>query len=367
MRPFTYTTAQSAKDAVDLGTVQADAHVRAPVQFLAGGTTLIDLMKLDVMRPSTLVSTSIALQDAGFKTHRGERSGASARSARSHGGRCGSRGHQARLSGHCAVALAGGEPAAAQHGDARRQRPAAHALHLFSRRPTSNATSAIRARAARRSTASTAACGARHVSEHCIATYPGDFAQAPDRARRHGRDCWAERLAHRPVHRMLHRNPAIRRTSRRRWRLGELISAFIVPSGALDAALALSQGARPGVLRVRARFGGGRARSRRRSRARRRVALGGVATMPWRAREAEALLRGEPLDGTTWPARAAEAAFAARQAASTTHSRSRSASERWSARSARPPRWRFDMSDCRSRAESQYGPARAAHRRRGSR
>jgi xanthine dehydrogenase YagS FAD-binding subunit len=41
-----------------------------------------------------------------------------------------------------------------------------------------------------------------------------------------------------------------------------------------------------------------------------RIALGGVATVPWRAREAEALLRGQRLDETS-AARAAEAAFAA--------------------------------------------------------
>lgn len=55
MRPFNYRPAQNPEDAVAQGAVQADAHVRAPVQYLAGGTTLIDLMKLDVMRPDTLV------------------------------------------------------------------------------------------------------------------------------------------------------------------------------------------------------------------------------------------------------------------------------------------------------------------------
>jgi len=39
-----------------------------------------------------------------------------------------------------------------------------------------------------------------------------------------------------------------------------------------------------------------------------RIALGGVATTPWRAREAEAALKGKPLDEEA-AARAAEAAF----------------------------------------------------------
>src|SRR6202012_844949 len=40
-----------------------------------------------------------------------------------------------------------------------------------------------------------------------------------------------------------------------------------------------------------------------------RIALGGVATIPWRAREAEAALKGQKLDDTL-AARAADAAFA---------------------------------------------------------
>lgn len=55
MRPFLYKAASNAQDAVAQAAADPDAHVRSPVQFLAGGTTLIDLMKLDVMRPETLV------------------------------------------------------------------------------------------------------------------------------------------------------------------------------------------------------------------------------------------------------------------------------------------------------------------------
>jgi xanthine dehydrogenase YagS FAD-binding subunit len=40
-----------------------------------------------------------------------------------------------------------------------------------------------------------------------------------------------------------------------------------------------------------------------------RVALGGVATIPWRAREAEALIKGQKFDDTL-AQRMAEAAFA---------------------------------------------------------
>ena len=44
-----------------------------------------------------------------------------------------------------------------------------------------------------------------------------------------------------------------------------------------------------------------------------RIALGGVATIPWRAKEAEAALHGKPFDRQT-AGTAAEAAFAGAQA-----------------------------------------------------
>ncbi len=44
-----------------------------------------------------------------------------------------------------------------------------------------------------------------------------------------------------------------------------------------------------------------------------RIALGGVATKPWRAREAEAALKGQALIDEAAARRAAEAAFAAAQ------------------------------------------------------
>ena len=48
--------------AVQAVAAAADSATAGPGQSLAGGTTLIDLMKLDVMRPDTS-STSIALAD----------------------------------------------------------------------------------------------------------------------------------------------------------------------------------------------------------------------------------------------------------------------------------------------------------------
>jgi xanthine dehydrogenase YagS FAD-binding subunit len=55
MRPFSYERAADLTQASRLGAGTGRGEVDAPVQFLAGGTTLIDLMKLDVLRPTRLV------------------------------------------------------------------------------------------------------------------------------------------------------------------------------------------------------------------------------------------------------------------------------------------------------------------------
>lgn len=62
MRPFVYERATEPAAAVRAASVGGDAHARAPVQYLGGGTTLLDLMKLDVMRPERLVDIG-RLQD----------------------------------------------------------------------------------------------------------------------------------------------------------------------------------------------------------------------------------------------------------------------------------------------------------------
>src|SRR4051794_27887912 len=54
MRPFVFARADSAKHAIEahhIADAGSDGAVNARSQYVAGGTTLIDLMKLDVMRP----------------------------------------------------------------------------------------------------------------------------------------------------------------------------------------------------------------------------------------------------------------------------------------------------------------------------
>ena len=55
MRPFAYDRAGDVGEASRLGRDTGQGQTSAHTQFLAGGTTLIDLMKLDVMRPEQVV------------------------------------------------------------------------------------------------------------------------------------------------------------------------------------------------------------------------------------------------------------------------------------------------------------------------
>jgi xanthine dehydrogenase YagS FAD-binding subunit len=56
MRPFTLDSAVDLAHASRLGRGTGQGQTDAAVQFLAGGTTLIDLMKLDVLRPQRVVN-----------------------------------------------------------------------------------------------------------------------------------------------------------------------------------------------------------------------------------------------------------------------------------------------------------------------
>jgi xanthine dehydrogenase YagS FAD-binding subunit len=148
------------------------------------------------------------------------------------------------------------------------------------------------------------------VSEHCIAHYPGDFAVAlitlgaeldliaPDGSRRS--------LPLTELHRVWGDTPHIETNLAP----GELIAAIRVPASpwarrslyrkvrdresydfALASAAVALDVAPDGAVREA------------------RIGLGGLASKPWRAQEAEDALRGQRLDEAT-AARAAEAAFA---------------------------------------------------------
>jgi xanthine dehydrogenase YagS FAD-binding subunit len=55
MDSFQYTRARTVPEAIGIAAQSTTAQQGAPIRFLAGGTTLVDLMKLEVERPTRLV------------------------------------------------------------------------------------------------------------------------------------------------------------------------------------------------------------------------------------------------------------------------------------------------------------------------
>jgi xanthine dehydrogenase YagS FAD-binding subunit len=143
------------------------------------------------------------------------------------------------------------------------------------------------------------------TSEQCIATYPGDFAQALIAL-----DATVEISGKSGVRNIpfaqLHKPPGNSPQVETILAVGELISGFTIPGRwprsvylkARDrqsyefalASAAVALNVQDGVVHDA------------------RVALGGVATVPWRAREAEAQIKGQKFDDGL-AQRAAEAAF----------------------------------------------------------
>jgi xanthine dehydrogenase YagS FAD-binding subunit len=309
MLPFSYRRADSADAAVKMAAAEqtGGAAVAASTQYLAGGTTLIDLMKLQVMRPDTLVDINPLSRERYGRIVAGV-----------DGLHLGALAHMAE---------------AAEHPAVLRDYPViAQSLMLAASQQIRNMATLggnvlQRTRCSYFRDISWAACNKRTpgsgcaalegvnrahavlgTSDACIATYPGDFAQAlvaldamvetagPDGRR-------TIRFA------ALHRQPGESPDTETTLAPGELITGFAVPAGPWTrrslylkirdresyefalASAAVALDLADGVVRQA------------------RIALGGVATVPWRAREAEAALSGRPLDEAAAEA-AAEVAFA---------------------------------------------------------
>ena len=136
MRPFAFSRADTVQAAVNehliTDTQAGRASVHAPNQFIAGGTTLLDLMKLDVMRPQNITDINALEHTPSGEINFGPRGlHLGALGPYVSGGRS-SRGAK-KLSGDRAIACARGQPANTQHGLTRRQCSPAHPLHLFPR------------------------------------------------------------------------------------------------------------------------------------------------------------------------------------------------------------------------------------------
>ena len=190
--------------------------------------------------------------------------------------------------------------AAAQHGHDRRQPAAAHALPATSATPAfacNKRAPGSRLRGARRREPLHAILG---TSDHCVATHPSDLAVALAALDAEVAHCGAGGRARDPRSSDFYLLPGDTPERETVLEHGELITAIELPPLPCGAALALPEGARPRLLRVRARLGRGRARPRRRPRPR-RAHRAGRRRRPSRGAPAavEAALRGQPLDERT--------------------------------------------------------------------
>jgi xanthine dehydrogenase YagS FAD-binding subunit len=311
MRPFAYSRADSVEAAIraqmasEMPSDTATVHV--PHQYIAGGTTLLDLMKLDVMRPKRVTDIN-ALE----RTPSGEIA-------------LGPRGlHLGAL-----VRMS----AAADHADVRKNYPViAQSLELAASPQIRNMASLggnvlQRTRCAYFRDTSYTACNKREpgsgcsalqgfnrahavlgTSESCIAAYPGDFAQALIAL-----DAQVEVAGPNGSHTLpfakLHRPPGATPHIETSLAPGEVILAFMVPP--------MPWAKRSLFLKIRDRtsyefalasaavaldLDGDSVREAR-------IALGGVSALPWRAHEAEQILSGRKIDDATLND-AADAAFA---------------------------------------------------------
>jgi xanthine dehydrogenase YagS FAD-binding subunit len=310
MRAFAFEPAtdlaQASRHAAQTGQGQADA----PVQFLAGGTTLIDLMKLDVLRPRKIVDlgpiqtahSQIQADASGLKL------GALARMSKVAQ-------HTAVLAGYPVIAQSLQLAASAQ---LRNMATLGGNLLQKTRCPYYRDTSwtACNKRAPGSGCTAINAPNRNHavlgIDESCIAQYPGDFGVALialdaelDLMSAHG----TRRIPFASLHTAPNGQPHIETTLKG----GEIITAIRIPAGAWNR--------RSLYLKVRDRasyefaissaavaldLDGERVRQVR-------IGLGGMAYRPWRSREAEVALVGNELT----EAAAAAAADAALQGAKT--------------------------------------------------
>jgi xanthine dehydrogenase YagS FAD-binding subunit len=305
MQPFTFTFSADAAAAVQAST-QAQSASPGSVQYLAGGTTLVDLMKLDVMRPTHLIDiTRMAAPQL--------------------------RAIELSPQGLFIGALATMRQVADHPGVIREYPVVAESLQLAASQQLRNMARVggnvlQRTRCAyfrdtswpcnKRSpgTGCSAMDGENRwqavlgVSDQCIASYPGDWATALialDATVQVLGGGGARSVPFAQLHRLPGNTPHIETTLAP----GDLITGFMIPPGPYAR--------RSLYLKVRDResyefalasaavaldLDGDTVRQVR-------IGLGGPVAVPWRAREAEALLTGKPLSEASASA-AARAAFA---------------------------------------------------------
>jgi len=306
MQPFHYSRPASLAEAIVASGRDQKRNPDVTAAFLAGGTTLVDLMKLNVMQPGHVVDLNPSAREfsaIGFD------------------------GSVLRLGAFAKMATVADHPDVANHFPVIAQSLALAASAQLRNMASLGGNVLQRTRCAYFRDPSWTACNKRtpgsgcaaigganrqHAvlgsSEHCIATYHGDFAQALialDAAVTLAGPDGARSMPFASLHLLPGATPH-RETNLRK---GEIITEILVPAGPLarrsryvkirdrqsyefavaSAAVALDM---QGDVVNEAR-----------------IALGGVATAPWRALEAEKQLRGNTLNETS-ATEAARAAFA---------------------------------------------------------
>jgi len=284
--------------------------VNPPVQYLAGGTLLLDLLKLQVLSPDTVIDINALRREYGriVVTEAGLHLGALV--------------HMAQVAD---------DPRVQAEYPVIAQSLALAASAQIRNMATLGGNLLQRTRCPYFRDTSWEACNKRHpgsgcaartapnrlhavlgVSDRCISSYPGDFAQALTAL-----GASVETL-HRDGRRSLELERFYRDSSEPEYETqllpGELITGLWIPAGSWTR--------RSAYLKIRDRasyefalasaavaldLSEGSVREVR-------IALGGVAYRPWRAREAEAILKGHPLTEAN-AAAAARAAFAGARSA----------------------------------------------------
>jgi xanthine dehydrogenase YagS FAD-binding subunit len=293
MHGFTFERADAPPQASRLGLDSGQGQTDAPVQFLAGGTTLIDLMKLDVLRPERVVDLGAlrAHHDAIESGPDGLQLGAFATMAKVAG-------HPAVLLEYPAIAQSLQLAASAQVrnmatlGGNVLQRTRCPYYRDPSWRECNKRIPGSGCAAIKGFNRNHAVLG---VDDSCISQYPGDFAtalvaldaQVDVQGARGNR-----RIPFSSLHRPASGQPHLEHTLES----GELIMDFTVPAGNwnrrslyLKVRNRSSYEFAAAAAAVALELDGDTVKNVR-------IGLGGMAYRPWRALDAEQALIGRPLD-----------------------------------------------------------------------
>jgi xanthine dehydrogenase YagS FAD-binding subunit len=303
MVPFSYSRSAAAPDAVRSASVAAPSHVESPTQFLGGGTTLNDLMKLGVMRPNQLVDIKRVQGNSDIVSSGGAlRIGALATMAAVGEHPMVMRDYPV-ISQSLLLAASQQLRNMARVGGNVLQRTRCNYFRDISEIQCNKRSPGSGCAAINGNNRWHAILG---TSSDCIAAYPGDFAQSLAAL-----DAEVEILGkngQRTVNfNSLHRVPASTPNIETTLVPGELITAFVIKGGPWPQSRYIKIRDRDSyefglaTAAVALKTTGGNITDVR-------IALGGVATKPWRASAAEAALKGKRLDQQT-AAQAADIAF----------------------------------------------------------